>query len=451
MSVQFTPEDPIGLELKANLIQELKNRYNCFDDAQDIAEFIVILIVSNKSPGEILQEVKEIADIPIDIPFIETVFREIERIQSVHQGGQQGIPQPVPQQEQPVPVQAPAQVPAPAPMPVFDFTQPPPQFQFTQQSLEQAPNHGLPQIPTGPKGIQNRSRDYDSRAKQGRGGIGKAATNGRDRNGARKGLNPQIVSKVLADNNGSTNVTKFALKASKGRCQDFPYCNNKDCEFAHPTKNCFAYPNCTNPPGTCNYLHPEEDQELIAKLEKSKQEYKEKKKNEALLAQATCKFGLKCTKDTCPFAHPTPANGQAKIVTLDWCPSGKGCIDSNCGRAHPPPPSAKPVVHAGPNPEIALEQCKFGTQCTNYKCPRRHATSLVPCRAGAQCKRLDCTFAHPFNEVCRFGAKCLNKNCMYQHPDGRDLQSNTWSKDTTTSNRAFAVPQDQVMEQAVQD
>lgn len=43
---------------------------------------------------------------------------------------------------------------------------------------------------------------------------------------------------------------------------------------------------------------------------------------------------------------------------------------------------------------------------------------------------------------------------MYQHPNGRSIASNTWTQEggsAPTNARAFAVPDDQVMEQAVQD
>ena len=79
----------------------------------------------------------------------------------------------------------------------------------------------------------------------------------------------------------------------------------------------------------------------------------------------------------------------------------------------------------------------------------------MPCRAGAECRRVDCTFSHPLKEPCRFGTKCTNKVCMYQHPEGRTIASHTWTKDgsgnnNSTSNRSFAVSEDQIMEQVAQ-
>lgn len=470
MSVQFNPESPVGEQLKKNLVNELARKYNINEDAEDIADYISVLIANGNSPPEIVKEVNDISDSPIDVDFISSVFVEIERLTREYeqlqnqQQNQQAAPEathiaPEPAQQ---PVQQPAQLPVEQhhqpenPQHPVQTTQPQvPQFVFDPSkiqdpSLKFSQEAQDLQFPTGPRSgakIPTGPRAHDRFAK-GRGGISKGP-NRLDKTKKPYAMkNAENMEKMLGMAN-NTNVL-FVQKTSKGRCAEFPYCNNKECEFAHPTKNCFAYPNCTNPPGTCNYLHPDQDQELIAKLQKSKQDFHEKKKNEYLVTQGSCKFAAGCTKDTCPFAHPTPANPQAKINTLDWCPAGKVCADPQCVKAHPPPASAKPVVQAN-LAEIALEQCKFGPACTNYKCPRRHATSLVPCRAGATCKRLDCTFAHPLAEVCRFGEKCQNKNCMYQHPAGREIQSNTWSKGEATNSRTFAVPDDQIMEQAVQE
>lgn len=509
MSTQFNPDGPVGLQLKQNLIQELKNRFNCGEDAVDIAEFIVILIVSGKLYQEILGEVKEIADIAIDVAFIESVFKEIERLQGVPQQAPEPTPEapqqniafhPIPGQDLkfhgvpeqavnpftgqshpahliqtfpgqsfsgPVPGQTafpgpiPGQTSFPGPLP----GPPPNSFQpahdtFQQPQLDQTADNipsgpstsfSLPEIPKGPKSMK---RDFVTKRV---GGVQKDSGKF-DKSKSFALKNSANFQKVL---NLPQNLTNFIQKTPKGRCPDFPNCENKECELAHPTKNCFAYPNCPNPAGTCNFLHPDQDQELIAalaisreKYAKSKEEFNERKnaeyerKNaELLITQASCKFGLRCGKDTCPFAHPTPANPSAKITTLDWCPEGKNCIDTECSKAHPPPATAKSVKLPDLN-EIALEQCKFGASCTNQKCPRRHALLYMPCRTGNLCKRLDCTFAHAINEECRFGAKCGNKNCMYLHPEGRSVGLNTWSNGTGTANRVFVAGD--AVEQVVQ-
>lgn len=473
----FDPEGPVGQQLKASLVVELSNKFNIADDAEDVSEFILVLIGSNKTASEISSEVRELVDIPIDEAFVNTIFAEIQRLMTQGQGVQQQpaseqtqAPSQQPIEQQQVPQQVTQQVPQPAQQQIQQPTQ-----QLVQQSLEvdhlehsmedaqvHPQQHDMPMnLPTGPKGLQNRNQHTNNKFNN-RGGINKNTNN---RNGPKKSFamqNPGNFEKVLAMSNSNvTNLKQFIQKPAKGRCRDFPYCNNKECQFSHPTKLCFAFPNCSNPPGTCNYLHPGEDDELMAKLAKSKQEYMEKKKNtESAGTIGICKFGMLCSKDICPFGHPTPANKEAKVLVLQWCPDGKTCQDVNCTKAHPSPNYQAPQVEMKPKPkpaqpELTLEQCKFGPSCTNLKCPRRHATTPVVCREGANCVRIDCFFSHPIDEDCRFGINCTNKTCMFRHPEGRNLPnpSNTWSKDpeNATNERSFAVPEDQVMEQATQE
>lgn len=294
----------------------------------------------------------------------------------------------------------------------------------------------------------------------------------------------QLMNKSL--NNG-TNVrtTHFIPRKPLGRCKKFPYCHDRNCRYAHPMKICFAYPNCPNPPGTCNYLHPGEDDALIAEVEKIKQErmaHKIERNNnmirkvshqveQRLLKQTNgitlCKFGSVCQREMCPFGHPTPANKDAKVLTMEWCPDNKNCTDPNCTKAHSSP-NYKPPEKAGEafagGMKRSLEQCKFGRHCKNPHCPKRHATTNVLCRDGANCKRIDCYFQHPIDEDCKFGVNCKNPNCPYRHPDGRQQDSGkknmVWvntqannvgdgaSSFVNTDQRQFAVPEDQVMEQA---
>lgn len=457
----FDPEGPIGQQLKASLVVELSNKFNIADDAEDVSEFILVLIGSNKTAAEISAEVRELVDIPIDEAFVNTIFAEIQRLMTQGQGVQQ---QPVPEQAQQPQQHVPQAQTQESVGQVVQQSQEVNQLEHSMEdALAQPQQHDMPMnLPTGPKGLQSRNQYTNNHRQNTRGGINKNSNN---RNGPKKSFamqNPGNFEKVLAMSNSNvTNLKQFIQKPAKGRCRDFPYCNNKECQFSHPTKLCFAFPNCSNAPGTCNYLHPGEDDELMAKLAKSKQEYMEKKKNtESAGTIGICKFGMLCSKDICPFGHPTPANKEAKVLVLQWCPEGKTCQDVNCTKAHPSPNYQAPPVEMKPKPkpaqpELILEQCKFGPSCTNLKCPRRHATTPVVCREGANCVRIDCFFSHPIDEDCRFGINCTNKTCMFRHPEGRNLPnpSNTWSKDSgnTTNERTFAVPEDQVMEQATQE
>ncbi|KAI5961789.1 NAB2 [Candida margitis] len=458
-------------ELRPGLESELRSRYSVDnEEAHDIAEYIIFLIENKDSKDKVLEEILDVKEFPGDEGFINLVFDEIANIQRKHeQVGQvpvqheassTGGADPFVNQNQ-----APNYVPGPGPSiqtesGLSNISGAPP----TDIHTKQRPTG--PSTPAGPKRMTEREKlalrnkrfgNDSSIARTGSQtkGIGKSRPSDRGNVTRPPQATAKLEQLIASGNNGQDNVTKFVTRKPKGRCPRFPKCTVANCEFAHPTKECFAYPNCPNPPGTCNFLHPDQDQELIAKLEESNKEYMEQKKRYIELKQGSCKFGAKCAKENCPFAHPTPANPEAKIETLEFCPGGINCQDDECKKAHPRAPTAGvkplPTLH-----EISLEQCKYGMNCTNYKCVRRHATSSVPCRAGIQCTRVDCTFNHPFKEMCRFGAACHIATCMYQHPEGRTMVPHTWTKDSAdlsqnqVNERQFAVGEDQVMEQVAQ-
>lgn len=478
--MSYDPQGPVAKQLEPLLINELTNRYNISDDAPDVAEFINMLIANGKSAADISQQVKEIVDIPIDEAFVSSVFQEIQRIMAVQAAGE---PKPETAAAPTAPASAPATNPAPFTVQLafstqlafpaqpsgqmnIDFTQPvEPKVAFEQAPTTQVsePNVAFSNIPSKPRG----QRDYDSRNRDfeshrgGRGGRGGISKGSNPRNGKKSyGLqNSENFEKAMNMAGGNTNIQPSA-RVPKGRCPDFPYCRKgRQCPLAHPARECYAYPNCPNPPGTCNYLHPSEDGELMAKLEKSRAEFEEKRKQreprEAAGTLGICKFGMLCSKDICPFGHPTPSNKDARVIVLEWCVDGKQCSNTDCKKAHPSPNYQAPPPEPKAPParlvvERVLEQCRFGLGCTKFNCPRRHALSPVPCRQGAECTRIDCSFAHPLDMDCRFGQQCLNRNCMYRHPEGRAAPTNTWVKDQGTNQRAFAVPDDQVMEHASQ-
>ncbi|KAK8439397.1 mRNA-binding protein nab2 [Candidozyma auris] len=169
-----------------------------------------------------------------------------------------------------------------------------------------------------------------------------------------------------------------------------------------------------------------------------------------------CKFGAICSKELCPFGHPTPCNKDAKVTNPRWCRFNKECNNERCNFAHSSPNyKAPPAVKQQQfnRQPTTLEQCKFNQACTNKACHRRHATSLTACQRGNDCKLPFCTFSHIINEECRHKNDCTNKVCYFKHPDGREntfLKENTGNPSAATDERSFAVPDDQVMEQAVQ-
>ncbi|KAG5422046.1 NAB2 [Candida metapsilosis] len=446
-------------ELHPALQSEMINRFGTDkEEAYDVADYIIFLLRNKNTKEEVFQELLSLPEFPGDKDFIELIFEEVKNLQrkydqasSANNRRDEYVPSAVNQtrEENYVPTAAKPSAPP--------------------TGIHTKPRTSGPGVPSGPKRMSEqeklalRSKRFggDSTTRNGshgsinKGGISKSRTNDRATTKRSTQVSDKLEKFIASGNNDESGVTRFTPRKPKGRCRNFPGCTLTDCQYAHPTRACFAYPKCPNPPGTCNYLHPEEDQELMAKLEESNKQYQEQKKKYIELQQGTCKFGAKCAKESCPFAHPTPANPDAKIETLEFCPGGVNCQDNECKKAHPRAPNAN--VKPLPNPdELALEQCKYGMNCTNYKCVRRHATSSVPCRAGLDCRRVDCTFNHPFREMCRFGAACHIATCMYQHPEGRTMVPHTWTKNSQdqgqyqVDERQFAVGEDQVMEQVVQ-
>lgn len=286
---------------------------------------------------------------------------------------------------------------------------------------------------------------------------------------------------------GKDQNVNFVRTKKEGRCKVFPHCPlGRSCPHAHPTKVCSEYPNCPKAPGTCEFLHPNEDEELMKEIEKTREEFQQRKL--ALLAAkkkpvqtgiVLCKFGTLCSNPMCPFGHPTPANEDAKVIDLMWCPNNLTCEDPQCTKAHSSlskirevkPMTVKkvsaPPAMARPPVEKSLEQCKYGIHCTNKRCKFRHAKSHVMCRDGANCTRIDCFFGHPINEDCRFGVECKNAACLFRHPEGRvlpdkkqqpqggDQQQNQAqfafpAQGIQTTNRVFALPDSSNIEAAPQ-
>jgi len=101
-----------------------------------------------------------------------------------------------------------------------------------------------------------------------------------------------------------------------------------------------------------------------------------------------CVFFPKCTKENCPFFHPS-----------EPCKNPLTCVFGPlvCRYIHPP--------------------CKFGPRCTRPDCAYTHPKeAMYDCKNGFSCpNKANCAYRHP-PEACFFRPRCRNQGfCLFSH------------------------------------
>jgi hypothetical protein len=162
------------------------------------------------------------------------------------------------------------------------------------------------------------------------------------------GFPPMNLAERISDipMDGSSGIV--VADGNRSRCRHWPRCQlGTRCKFHHPSQICPDFPKCPNLAGTCRNIHvgediPESDVHVLvpqlgngrpvnghrpssANGNTKRQAQRPKKPQEQV---PLCKFGSKCTKPECIFAHPTPAGGPDAIVLRgEMCPDGRACTN----------------------------------------------------------------------------------------------------------------------------
>lgn len=171
---------------------------------------------------------------------------------------------------------------------------------------------------------------------------------------------------------------------------------------------------------------------------------------------APCKFGQRCNKKRCNYAH------SPDELVLQTCRFDMNCIKDNCRFYHscesredylerrgffpdfkePEPEALEYPTHDdtceldpayfGPagfttvEKQVIAEMAHEVTRSPNFSKPCCHVV-MGDDHKFTRCTRKKCTFAHGFDEwrpiTCKWGEKCQRRDCSYFHPRSEDYFS----------------------------
>ncbi|XBW34665.1 hypothetical protein QEN19_000232 [Hanseniaspora menglaensis] len=440
-------------------------------EVNSIAEYIILLITNGSTKDQIIEElaVLGINDKNIASDLLDRVFYAIEQLKNGVSGDDLMRNIPTAQQQQPIIQQQHPEQPAQQ-QPILQQQsvqqQPIPQeatpeqtqmsgasnFQFSFGNAAKATVEEV-----GQNGSLNAEDFFTPKSligkrqaqKQLRNTVGGRSVNGRNISAQRGGkfaVGSRFHEKTQRNHNhpnADSQIRTSLPKAPKlGRCPEFPNCplSALNCPHAHPNVICRAFPNCPNVNGTCGYLHPDEDEQLIELVKQNKVKMIEKR-------EEIKRISLESQKQ--------------RISGITMCKFGSVCTNPKCPFGHPTPVNEDQKVSD-------YSWCVANLNCVDSNCIKAHSSaskvkpvvtsiikpmssrarenftpeqkglSLEQCKYNEKCTNKRCKFRHSKSAtMCRDGAECSRYDCIFSHPIKEDCR---WDTDCTNPRCLYQHP-----------